>query len=396
KGLLLKKYAAEAIMRADEAGFSVKGLGKSEEAIALVLEAIRNAGYKPGRDIKLALDAAATSFYNSEKNVYEFQGKELSSAQMVQFYIELVEQYPGVILSIEDGMAENDWAGWALFTAAMKERGVLTIGDDLFVTQQVRLQKGIAGNSATAILIKVNQNGTLGGTLDVMKTAKQNGMKAVVSHRSGETLDDGIADLAYATRALGLKTGDPQPGYDFPNNDQWVRRNKYLRMVEIQEKEAVSQKALVVGSDFFASGGSVNALKQALVLNKQVRVVLYGESMGSVKALLGDASILTAPTLTGAVNMLKASDYPAKNIVVLGSAAQEDAAAVKDIRQIPVKSISTIALAQALNALLADEATQAAFAQFDKDIAEFKLADVFIAEQVDQAIREEEEFFTKV
>jgi len=133
-----------------------------------------------------------------------------------------------------------------------------------------------------------------------------------------------------------------------------------------------------------------------LVLNKQVRVVLYGESMGSVKALLGDASILTASTLTGAVNMLKASDYSAKNIVVLGSAAQEDADAVKDIRQIPVKSISTIALAQALNALLADEATQAAFAQFDKDISEFRMADVFIAEQVDQAIREEEEFFTKV
>ncbi|MFA5099646.1 MAG: type II glyceraldehyde-3-phosphate dehydrogenase [Candidatus Omnitrophota bacterium] len=395
KAVLLKKYVADAIMRADEAGFSVKGLGLSTEAIALVLQAIRDAGFEPGKDIKLALDVAATSFYNTEKKVYEFQGKELTSEQMVQFYIDLVEQYPGIILSIEDGMAENDWAGWALFTAAMKARDVLTIGDDVFVTQHKRLQKGIEENAATAILIKVNQNGTVGGTLDVMKTAKQNGMKAVVSHRSGETLDDGIADLAYATRALGLKTGDPQPEYDFPDSDQLVRRNKYLRMVEIQEKEAVSQKALIVGPEFFAAGGSVNALKEALALNKQIQVVLYGENAESIKALLADVSILTAPTLTGAVTMLKSFDFSAKNIVLVGSAGREDADAVKDIQQIPVKGIGTIALAQALNALLSDEATQAAFAQFDRTMADFSV-DAAVSEQVDQAIREEEEFFNKV
>ena len=395
KNILMKQYSAEAIMRADEAGFSVKGLGKSDEAIALGLQAIRNAGYEPGKDVKLALDPAATSFYNTEKKVYEFQGKELTSGQMVQFYVDLVEQYPGAFLSIEDGMAENDWAGWALFTLAMKARGVLTIGDDVFVTQQKRLQQGIEEKTATAILIKVNQNGTVGGTLDVMKTAKQNGMKAVVSHRSGETLDDGIADLAYATKALGLKTGDPQPGYDFPNSDQWARRNKYLRMIEIQEKEAVFQKALIVGPEFFTAGGSINALKETLALNKQIQVVLYGEASESIKSLLADVSILTAPTLTGAVAMLKSFDFPAKNIVLVGSAGKEDADAVKDIRQIPVISTGTFALAQALNELLNDEATQAAFTQFDKAMADFKI-DIAVVEQVDQAIRDEEEFFNKV
>ncbi|MBC7794269.1 MAG: phosphopyruvate hydratase, partial [Clostridia bacterium] len=142
----------------------------------------------------------------------------------------------GKVLSIEDGLDENDWEAWAKLTAELSKRNVLTIGDDLFVTQKTRLDKGIANKSATAILIKVNQNGTVGGTLDVMKQAKKAGMKSVVSHRSGETLDDSIADLAYATGALGLKTGDPQPVGDFPDESTWVRRVKYLRMLAIEKQ----------------------------------------------------------------------------------------------------------------------------------------------------------------
>lgn len=395
KELLSSLFDARDIMRADEAGFSVKGLGQSDRAIALVIEAIRKAGYEPGKDVMLALDPAATSFYNTRKQVYEFQGKELSSEEMVKFYVDLVKQYPGLFISIEDGMAENDWAGWARFTAEMEKRGVDTIGDDVFVTQKGRLQRGIEQKTATAILIKVNQNGTVGGTLDVMKLAKQNNMKAVVSHRSGETLDDGIADLAYAAKVLGLKTGDPQPAYDFPNSDQLVRRNKYLRMIAIQEKEAVMQKAVIVGPEFFAAGGSINALKQALVLNKQIQFVIYGEAAESIKAELADISVLTAPTLAKAVTMLKSFDVPAQNIVLVGSAGTEDADAVKDIKQIPVKGISTIALAQALNALLADPATQAAFTAFDKATADLGI-NAAVVEQIEQIRRDEEEFFNKV
>ncbi|HOU36115.1 MAG TPA: phosphoglycerate kinase, partial [Candidatus Omnitrophota bacterium] len=395
KELLSSLFDARDIMRADEAGFSVKGLGQSDRAIALVIEAIRKAGYEPGKDVMLALDPAATSFYNTQKQVYEFQGKELSSKEMVKFYVDLVEQYPGLFISIEDGMAENDWAEWSRFTAEMEKRGIDTIGDDVFVTQKGRLQRGIEQKTATAILIKVNQNGTVGGTLDVMKLAKQNNMKAVVSHRSGETLDDGIADLAYAAKVLGLKTGDPQPAYDFPNTDQLVRRNKYLRMIAIQEKEAVMQKAVIVGPEFFAAGGSINALKQALVLNKQIKFVIYGEAAESIKAELADISVLTAPTLAKAVTMLKSFDVPAQNIVLVGSAGTEDADAVKDIKQIPVKGISTIALAQALNALLADPATQAAFTAFDKATADLGI-NAAVVEQIEQIRRDEEEFFNKV
>lgn len=248
KKILEVKYIKDAVTRADEAGFSVKGLGDSSEAIGYVLQAIKNAGYKPGEDVKLALDVAATTFYNADKNEYLFQGKPKSSEDMVNYYLSLVEKYPGVIVSIEDGLAENDWAGWILLTHKMKPHRITTIGDDLFVTQMDRLENGISNGAASGILIKVNQNGLVGGTLDVIKYALENGLKIVVSHRSGETLDDGIADLAYATRALGLKTGDPQPVVDFQDKTKWVRRNKYLRMVEIQEtkdnKLEVSAKQL--------------------------------------------------------------------------------------------------------------------------------------------------------
>jgi enolase len=235
KELLLAKWDAKAVTRADEAGFSVKGLGDSTEAIGLVWQAVEKAGYVPGQDVKMALDVAASSFYDAAAKRYQFRGEALSSEQMIKYLVDFVDRYSGKVLSIEDGLDENDWGAWATLTAEMKKRNVLTIGDDLFVTQKVRLDKGIANRSATAILIKVNQNGTVGGTLDVMKQAKDANMKCVVSHRSGETLDDSIADLAYATGSLGLKTGDPQPTGDFPDPKTWVRRSKYLRMLAIEK-----------------------------------------------------------------------------------------------------------------------------------------------------------------
>jgi enolase len=137
-------------------------------------------------------------------------------------------------LSIEDGLDENDWTGWRAHSQAMAAHGVLTIGDDLFVTQLPRLRRGIGEKSAHAVLIKVNQNGTVTTTLDVIGEAHAAGMRCVVSHRSGETLDDSIADLAVAIGAMGLKSGDPQPPADFADEATWVRRRKYLRMVEIE------------------------------------------------------------------------------------------------------------------------------------------------------------------
>ncbi len=232
---LTAKFGAAQVTRADEAGFSVKGLGDSTQAIALVFDAIKKAGYKPGDDVKLALDVAASSFYDAKSGHYQFQGKAISTQAMIQYLVEFADKYAGTVLSIEDGLAENDWAGWKELSAQLQKRGVVTVGDDLFVTQFPRLKRGIQEKSAHSILIKVNQNGTVYGTLQVMKEAQKNGMQCIVSHRSGETLDDSIADLAYATGALGLKTGDPQPPADFPDKNTWVRRCKYLRMIAMEE-----------------------------------------------------------------------------------------------------------------------------------------------------------------
>lgn len=235
KGLLQDGFGAAAVSRADEAGFSVKGLGDSSQAIGLVVEAIRLAGFTPGGDVKLALDVAASSFYDAASQRYQFQGRALTTAEMIAYLEDFADRYAGMVLSIEDGLDENDWAGWTTLSAAMSRRGILTIGDDLFVTQLPRLRRGLGADAAHAILIKVNQNGTVHGTLQVMKLAQSRGMRCVVSHRSGETLDVSIADLALATGALGLKSGDPQPPIDFPDAATWVRRAKYLRLVAIEE-----------------------------------------------------------------------------------------------------------------------------------------------------------------
>jgi enolase len=236
KKTLIAKYGAAAVTRADEAGFSVKGLGDSKEAFARVFDAIKQAGFEPGKQVKMALDVAASSFYDAKAGTYQVQGKSLSSDDMRAYLSGLVDKYPGMMLSVEDGLAENDWGGWTKHTADMQKRNVVTIGDDLFVTQMPRLEKGIKLKAATAILIKVNQNGSMSGTIHVIKHAKASNMKWVVSHRSGETLDDSIADLALATGAMGLKTGDPQPVVDFPDKASWVRRAKYLRMVTIEKQ----------------------------------------------------------------------------------------------------------------------------------------------------------------
>jgi enolase len=236
KDTLNQRYGANAVTRADEAGFSVKGLGSSELAIAHVIEAIERAGYQPGVQVRLALDMAASSFYDKTQGHYTFQGQQLSSEAMIKAVLDIVDRYPDKILSIEDPLDENDWEAWGVLSKELDKRGVITIGDDLFVTQKKRLVRGINNNSANAVLIKVNQNGSMRGTLDVMKYAKDKGLRCVVSHRSGETLDVSIADLAFATGAFGLKSGDPQPVGDFPNPETWVRRRKYLRLIELEEQ----------------------------------------------------------------------------------------------------------------------------------------------------------------
>ena len=238
KQILTSKYGADKVTRADEAGFSVKGLGDSTVAIGHVFDAVKQAGYQPGKDVKLALDVAASSFFDSKAGTYQFQGKSIGTREMIEYLVDFADRYAGNVLSIEDGLDENDWAGWKELSAQLQKRGVVTVGDDLFVTQVPRLKKGIEEKSAHAILIKVNQNGTVHGTLQVMKMAQKAGMQCIVSHRSGETLDDSIADIALATGALGLKTGDPQPEVDFKDKSTWVRRAKYLRMIAMEEGKA--------------------------------------------------------------------------------------------------------------------------------------------------------------
>ena len=148
KELLHKDFPAESIMRADEAGFSVKGLGASREAIDYVMKAIEEAGYLPGADVGLALDVAASSFYQAAGDKYLFQGKEIGASEMIEYYLGLAEAYPGKIVSIEDGLGENDWQHWPALTSELLKRDILSVGDDLFVTQMGRLQRGGREKSA--------------------------------------------------------------------------------------------------------------------------------------------------------------------------------------------------------------------------------------------------------
>ncbi len=206
----------------DEGGFA-PNLANNEEAIQIIIEAIEQAGYKPGGDIALALDCAATELYEDGKYNLKGEGRILTGAEMVDFYARWVDKYP--IISIEDACSEDDWDTWKLLTDRIGGH-VQLVGDDLFVTNTTRLAKGIASGTANSILIKVNQIGTLTETLDAIEMAKRAGYTAVVSHRSGETEDSTIADIVVATNAGQIKTGAPN------RTDRVAKYNQLLRIEE--------------------------------------------------------------------------------------------------------------------------------------------------------------------
>ena len=214
----------------DEGGFA-PNLGSNEEAIEYVLEAIEKAGYKAGNDIFIALDAASSEFYDANKKKYVFAstGKEWTSEEFVNYWKEWSEKYP--IISIEDGLDEDDWEGWKLLTEAIGDR-VQLVGDDLFVTNTTRLGRGIDEGIANSILIKVNQIGTLTETIEAVKLAAKNGYTSVMSHRSGETEDTTIADLAVALDCGQIKTGSAS------RSDRMAKYNQLLRIEEELGKSA--------------------------------------------------------------------------------------------------------------------------------------------------------------
>ncbi len=209
----------------DEGGFA-PDLASNADAIANIMEAIEKAGYKPGEDIRIAMDAAATEMYDPETKIYDLAGEGVkkTAEEMVAYYEELCDKYP--IISIEDGLAEEDWEGWALLTERLGGR-IQLVGDDLFVTNTERLNKGIRLGVANSILIKLNQIGTLTETLDAIEMAKQAGYTAVVSHRSGESEDVTIADLVVALNAGQIKTGAPS------RTDRVAKYNQLLRLEEM-------------------------------------------------------------------------------------------------------------------------------------------------------------------
>lgn len=215
----------------DEGGFA-PNLSSNEEALKTLVEAIEKAGYKPGEEIALALDVAATELYDEDKKVYNLagEGRSLTVEEMIDFYEALVNKYP--IISIEDGLAEDDWEGWKLLTERLGKR-IQLVGDDLFVTNTERLKKGIELDVANSILIKLNQIGTLTETLDTIEMAKINGYTAVISHRSGETEDTTIADLAVATNAGQIKTGAPS------RTDRVAKYNQLLRIEDKLGEESI-------------------------------------------------------------------------------------------------------------------------------------------------------------
>jgi enolase len=213
----------------DEGGFA-PNLKSADEALSFIMKAIEKAGYKPGEDVCLALDPASTEFFKNGKYVLEGEGRTLDPAAMVKLYEDLTSRYP--IISIEDGMAEDDWDGWIALTRSIGKK-VQLVGDDLFVTNTERLKQGIARGAANAILIKVNQIGTLTETLDAVETAHKAAYRAVMSHRSGETEDSTIADLAVATNCGQIKTGS------LARSDRLAKYNQLLRIEEMLGDQAV-------------------------------------------------------------------------------------------------------------------------------------------------------------
>lgn len=221
----------------DEGGFA-PNLASNEEAIEVVLEAIKKAGYKAGKDIYIALDAAASGLYDKEKKIYHFEStnQDLTSSEMVNYWKTWIEKYP--ILSIEDGMDEDDWAGWKELTKAIGHK-VQIVGDDLFVTNVKRLERGIKENAANSILIKVNQIGTLTETINAVNMAAINSFTSIISHRSGETEDTTIADLAVALNTGLIKTGSAS------RSDRIAKYNQLLRI-----EGTLGSSAKYIGRDF--------------------------------------------------------------------------------------------------------------------------------------------------
>ncbi len=212
----------------DEGGFA-PSLENGDEALALLVEAIGKAGYKAGEQIFLALDVAASEFFDKDKQAYDYEGQIRSAADMIDIYAGWVAKYP--LISIEDGLAENDWPGWKALTDKLGTKAQL-VGDDLFVTQTPRLRRGIEGGIANSILVKVNQVGSLSETLDAVRTAQHARYTAIISHRSGESEDAFIADLAVATNAGQIKTGSAS------RSDRVAKYNQLLRIADQLGDEA--------------------------------------------------------------------------------------------------------------------------------------------------------------
>jgi len=235
KAILSERGLATAL--GDEGGFA-PDLPSNEEAVTLLVEAIERAGYNPGDDIAIAIDAAATEIYRD--GVYDLagEGRTFTSAEFAQYLARLCDAHP--IISVEDGMAEDDWEGWAALTAALGDR-VQLVGDDLFVTNPERLRRGIDSGVANSILVKVNQIGTLSETLDTMDLASRNGYTAMMSHRSGETEDVTIADLAVATGCGQIKTGAPA------RSDRVAKYNQLLRI-----EAGLGEAAVYLGATAFS------------------------------------------------------------------------------------------------------------------------------------------------
>ena len=221
----------------DEGGFA-PNLGSNEEAIQVVIQAVEKAGFRLGIDMSIALDAAASEFYNSKTGLYHFEstGENRNSAEMVAYWEEWCKKYP--IISVEDGLAEDDWDGWKLATEKLG-KSVQLVGDDLFVTNTTRLQRGINEEIANSILIKVNQIGTLTETKEAVNLAKKNNYSSVMSHRSGETEDNTIADLAVALKTGQIKTGSAS------RSDRMSKYNQLLRI-----EEELGDNAIYLGKDF--------------------------------------------------------------------------------------------------------------------------------------------------
>ncbi len=232
KSVLKKQGLATSI--GDEGGFA-PNLASNRAALDLILEAIEKAGFKPGKEIALAMDVAATEFH--EKGVYNFEGKQLTSDEMINYYAELVNAYP--LVSIEDPLNEDDWDGWKKMTSQLGSK-IQIVGDDLFVTNPERLSRGIENQTANALLVKVNQIGTLTETMDAVALAHRSGYRSMMSHRSGETEDTTIADLAVALECGQIKTGAPA------RSERVAKYNQLLRI-----EEELADAAIYAGRNAF-------------------------------------------------------------------------------------------------------------------------------------------------